>query len=118
MSEGISYKQILNEDDKFHRISNKKEKTVKDLKQMIKEPASKEWFKKHGMPKRVFASKMASSGELKKAERGEKQHTGKKVVSKSKGMSPWSSSHNSGYDDNYDIEPTGKGTWKDPYRFD
>lgn len=26
-------------------------KTVKDLKKMISEPASKEWFKNHGMPK-------------------------------------------------------------------
>ncbi len=26
-------------------------KTIEDLKKMIKEPASKEWFKKHGTPK-------------------------------------------------------------------
>lgn len=26
-------------------------KTIKDLKQMTKEPASKEWFEKHGLPK-------------------------------------------------------------------
>lgn len=25
-------------------------KTIKDLKQMIREPASKEWFAKHGSP--------------------------------------------------------------------
>lgn len=26
-------------------------KTIQDLKQMMKEPTSKEWFAKHGLPK-------------------------------------------------------------------
>lgn len=37
-------------------------KNIQDLKQMIKEPASKEWFKKHGLPgkKKEVANKMKS----------------------------------------------------------
>lgn len=35
-------------------------KTIKDLKQMISEPASKEWFKKHGGAKSVVAKKMSN----------------------------------------------------------
>jgi len=58
---------------------------IKQLKQMIKEPASKEWFAKYGLPKSIknhplkkkMVSKMTSHGELAKAEKGEKQHTGK-----------------------------------------
>jgi len=33
-------------------------KTIKDLKQMISEPASKEWFEKHGGAKKAIAKKM------------------------------------------------------------
>lgn len=33
-------------------------KTIQDLKQMISEPASKEWFAKHGNPKRRALSKL------------------------------------------------------------
>ncbi len=29
----------------------KKSPTIKDIKQMVAEPASKEWFQKHGSPK-------------------------------------------------------------------
>jgi len=32
-------------------------KTIKDLKQMISEPASKEWFEKHGGAKKAIAKK-------------------------------------------------------------
>ena len=32
----------------FHKERKEKQKSVKDLKQMISEPASKEWFAKHG----------------------------------------------------------------------
>jgi len=52
---------------------------IKQLKQMIAEPASKKWFKKYGLPKGIknhIAYKMSSKGELAKAEKGEKQHTG------------------------------------------
>ncbi len=34
-------------------------KTIKDLQQMIKEPASKEWFAKHGSPKHKALAKVA-----------------------------------------------------------
>lgn len=33
-------------------------KTIKDLKQMISEPASKEWFEKHGSAKKAIAKKI------------------------------------------------------------
>ncbi len=36
-------------------------KTIKDLKQMISEPASKAWFAKHGSPKAKALHKSASS---------------------------------------------------------
>lgn len=32
-------------------------KTIKDLKQMISEPASKEWFKKHGSKNKALEGK-------------------------------------------------------------
>ena len=34
--------------------------TIKDLKAMIAQPASKEWFKKHGAPKHKALSKMSN----------------------------------------------------------
>lgn len=36
-------------------------KTLKDLKQMMREPASKEWFAKHGMPKNHFKKAIDSA---------------------------------------------------------
>lgn len=33
-------------------------KTIEDLKKMIKEPASKEWFEKHGTPKSMALHKV------------------------------------------------------------
>ncbi len=48
------YKDYLERHPKTKEILGKKKevagkmKTVKDLKQMISEPASKEWFAKHG----------------------------------------------------------------------
>lgn len=57
---------------------------------MIKQPASKAWFAKYGLPKnlgpkKIVASKMSSNGCLKKAEVGEKQHTGKSDFQKAIG---------------------------------
>jgi hypothetical protein len=52
-------------------------KTIHELKEMIAEPASKDWFKKHGLPKGIkgkMCHKMSSGGELKKAEKGEKKN--------------------------------------------
>ncbi len=48
------------EDSKF--APRKKMKTIKDIENMQKEPASKEWFKKHGLPKKKheIAKKMKS----------------------------------------------------------
>jgi hypothetical protein len=37
-------------------------KTIKDLKAMIAQPASKEWFKKHGAPKHKALQKKKDSG--------------------------------------------------------
>lgn len=37
---------------------NNNMKNIKDLKQMIKEPASKEWFEKHGSKKKEVAKKI------------------------------------------------------------
>ncbi len=44
-------------------------KTLKDLKEMISEPASKEWFAKHGLPK---SSKGKALRHVKSAEEGKK----------------------------------------------
>ena len=41
-------------------------KTIKDLKQMIAEPSSKEWFEKHGGAKSAMAKKMSSVNVAKK----------------------------------------------------
>lgn len=41
-------------------------KTIKDLKQMIAEPASKEWFEKHGGAKKAIAKKMSNTNSAKK----------------------------------------------------
>lgn len=41
-------------------------KTIKDLKQMISEPSSKEWFEKHGGAKKAIAKKMSSVNAAKK----------------------------------------------------
>lgn len=40
-------------------------KTIKDLKQMIREPASKEWFAKHGSKKNHFPKGGGKSKALK-----------------------------------------------------
>ncbi len=37
-------------------------KTIKDIQQMMKEPASKEWFKKHGTPKSKALKKVSHHG--------------------------------------------------------
>lgn len=50
--------------------------TIKDLKTMIKEPASKEWFAKHGNPKSKALHKASSRygpNELKKFARQERE---------------------------------------------
>jgi hypothetical protein len=60
-------------------------KTIKDLKAMIAQPASKEWFAKHGSPKHKALSKITgrsskaqlhheSIGELRKM--ADKEHAG------------------------------------------
>lgn len=48
-------------------------KTIKDLKQMISEPASKEWFEKHGGAKKAIAKKMSSVNVAKKMSNYDKE---------------------------------------------
>ncbi len=40
-------------------------KTIKDIKQMMREPASKEWFAKHGMPSSKHKALESAKGETK-----------------------------------------------------
>ena len=59
-------------------------KKAKNLKKFMDTPVTKESLMKAGMPKfksqkKKVLSKMSSNGALKKAEVGEKQHTGKMV---------------------------------------
>lgn len=38
-------------------------KTVKDIKHMIREPASKDWFAKHGLPKSIVNHPMKAKAQ-------------------------------------------------------
>lgn len=49
-----------------------KKRTIKDLEQMKKEPASKEWFEKWGGARKKLAKKMEYTGK-----KGEYSKTGK-----------------------------------------
>lgn len=73
---------------------------------------------KAGAPYKTFEEAVKSK--TYKEMHSARKEMAKKIAKKkpSEGMSRWSSSHNSGKDDNYDLKPKGKGTRKDPYRFD
>lgn len=61
------------------------QKTIKDLKQMISEPASKEWFAKHGTPK---SKHLAKAKALEKKKRGREEYE----ADKKRGNGGWGSS--------------------------
>lgn len=61
-------------------------KTIKDLKEMMSEPASKEWFAKHGLPKSHAKSKALERKKHPKIREIENSHEGRKDSEREKRM--------------------------------